>query len=592
MVSPVFACVHAYPAERPNGRECNAGYVRSGQTCVTCNAGFYRTAAQNVQREGETNVCNACASCIAQNLAINTLGTYMTRECTTTSNRVCVNCRSACASGQYIQAYCTQAQDMQCQPCATVCPDGMFRSATVCPGTGLTDIQLRDCIPCLTSCGPGQYLTGSCPPEGRTNKICVACSTGLRCQAGEYEGGCANSTDTHCMPFTTCNTGYTYLADESATQDGYCRTCSTCEGQSTVRPCTKRDDTVCRGSTSCSTRVNCPRLTSTNRSALFCDYSLGESNAFCGVCPPGYGSDGQYCTECPRGYTCDRVGQPVCRGQCGPLIRSECVSEFGLDYARCEARCARLTDTRDPWRGSFVLADDENCATYFLCTPGYFKNFTASGSVDCDACDNLLLPAGAQWVTAGLSVEDDASCLWECRPDQYRPTASGLACESKPGRTGGYTLNQAGWWAGRSGGGVCGMGRTSQEGTAIAPEECLACQPLVGDVMRWRDRTDQCEFECVRPTDTRMGSRCVPERRACSGEGVVLSGQTCVPQTFPWNRPGYRKTGWGAPRQATMTGSGPAVRYPLAFSAGYGIRNRHTVVPSAGAAEGRVEGPL
>jgi hypothetical protein len=203
-----------------------------------------------------------------------------------------------------------------------------------------------------------------------------------------------------------------------------------------------------------------------------------------------------------------------------------------------------------------------------------------------------MLPAGGQWATDGLSVEDEASCLWECGPERYTPSSDGLTCVAKPGRGSQYLRNQAGSWRSASGGGVCGIGKTSQEGTAIAPEECLSCEPLVPDVMRWRDRTDQCEFECVRSSDTKRGSRCVPERRACSAEGLVLQGTTCVPQTFPWNRAGYRKlAGWTAPVVSTFQQSSAPV-YPLVTSQQFDIKNRHKVKPYAWAAERDIEGAL
>lgn len=575
-------------------RECNAGYIKSGQTCESCTAGVnYRTTAQNVQTEGQTNLCNACLTCITQDLSQSTPGTYMTAECTPTSNRVCAPCRSSCQGGEFITAGCNVTDDMQCRPCATQCPAGKKRTAVTCSGNIWFDAQLQGCKDCVTSCGAGQYLSGSCPGNTEDDRVCLPCSKNLNCRSTEYEGGCSGSTDTRCIPYTTCNAGF-YLADEGPQQDGTCRTCSSCAGQSTLRPCTRRDDVVCRGSTSCGSRLNCSRLTSTNQSALFCDYSQGFAQAYCGVCPPGYGSDGQYCTECPRGYTCDTVGQPICRGQCGPGYRSECVSELGLDYARCESKCALSTASRSPWRGSFVKADDEDCATYFLCGPGSYKNFSTGGDISCDPCNDALKPPGAIWVTDGLSVEDDASCLWECNPTLYAPSASGVACDTKGGRAGGYVLNAAGSWAGLNGGGVCGLGRTAQAGTAISADECLACQPLIGDVMRWKDRTDQCEFECVRTTDAKRGSACVPERRVCDEAGLLLldDRSTCVPQTLPWNRPGYFKTGWGAAQTAAFAVSAPAAQYPLTTSLWYGIKNRHSVTPSAEAPARPIEGRL
>jgi len=568
------------------GRECNAGFTRSGGTCESCQPGKYRTTSQNVQTEGQVNTCNDCSTCTQQSLP-GTIGNYMTEECDATRDRVCTLCRTSCATGQYIQAYCNRTHDMQCLPCATTCAAGSYRSRTLCTGSTLADTQLAACQTCETSCPAGAYLKGTCPGSGYDNTECLTCSTGIGCATSHYEGGCSGTTDTFCIPYTTCGAGF-YLADEGFDRDGTCRQCSSCNGLTTLRTCSARDDAVCRGSTSCGNGLNCELLTASNESALFCDFSEGASKAKCGLCPPGYASDGQYCTECPRGYTCDRVGRPVCRGQCGPEYRSECVSEFGLDYAKCRTKCELLPETRKPWRGSFVLAGDEDCATYFLCTPGYYKNFSTGGTVTCEPCLASMLPDGGQWVTDGLSVEDDASCLWECEPERYAPSSDGLACVAKPNRDAQRLRNQAGSWRSASGGGVCGMGRTSQEGTAIAPEECLACQPLVPDVTRWRDRTDQCEFECVRPTDARRGSRCVPERRACSGEGLA----SCVPQTFPWNRAGYRKLpGWMAPVVSTLQlSSVPA--YPLVTSQPYGIKSRHKVTPQAGATQRAIEGAL
>lgn len=570
-------------------RECNAGFIRSGSTCQSCTPRVnFRTAAQNVQDEGQTNVCNDCQTCNPSAA----LGTFMRQECTPTSNRVCGVCRSSCDVGQYIVQFCNTTHDMQCQACANVCPAGMYGSLLECTGEELQDTQLGRCRACRTTCGDNQYLSGTCPGSTYEDRVCMACSKDLRCGIDQYEGGCTISSDTRCLPYTTCNPGF-YLADESSTRDGVCRPCSTCSGLlSTVRPCTRWDDVVCRGSSSCGERDPCNQLTTSRGSALFCDYSQGMSRAFCGVCPPGYGGDGQYCTECPRGYTCDTVGQPACRGQCPPGYRSECVSELGLNYARCETQC-QLSGLRTPWRGSFLLADNDNCATYFLCTPGYYKNFSASGTVSCDECDAQLLPAGAMWVTDGLSVEDDASCLWECRPSLFQPTADGLGCESKPGRSQGYLPNPAGSWTSLNGGGVCGVGRTSQEGTAISLAECLACQPLVPDVMRWKDRTDQCEFECVRPTDIKRGSVCVPERRACNTAGLLLLlDGTCVPQTFPWNRPGFMKTGWKSPRLERFTPGSLPLQYPLLTSRGFGIKDRHHVTLTAGGTPRPIEGRL
>ena len=590
-------------------RECNAGSVRSGTTCVSCESGTtFRDASRNVEDEGQTNACFACGECTLQQAATNSngeasftvSGTYMTQECLPASDRVCSLCSTSCGEGRLITGWCTRRQDLQCAPCTTTCGPERYLSAARCLGGTTTDTVLAGCLGCVASCSAGFYLKGTCPGNTRESNLCVPCDLNKPC-VGQYRAGCSGSEDTFCADFPDCGPGF-YLADESATQAGTCQACSSCGSQSVVRPCTRFDDTVCRGSSSCSGGLPCSRLTASNRSSFFCDYSGGAERAFCGVCPPGYRSDGQYCVECPRGYTCDLAGRVACRGQCPPWVRSECVRDFGLGFARCPAascdQASNFGQTRVAWRGSFELASEDNCATYFLCRPGHYKNFSAGGTVSCDGCDETRLPRGARWATEGLSPEDDASCLWECLAETHAPSDDGLRCEMRPGGRGLVSVgNLAGYWRGVSSGGVCGLGRTSQAGAAVSPGECLECEPLVPDVMRWRDKTDQCEFECLEATDTRRGSRCVPERLGCDEEAGLARGAdgVCAAQAYPWNRPGRRKTGGVVVVSARVLAGGAGVEeapYPRASSVGFGIKNRHSVTVAPGAAAVPVQGPL
>ena len=589
-------------------RECNAGSVRVGSTCVSCESGTtFRDATRNVEEEGQTNTCFACGECTQQQAVsgsngvaeFSVSGTYMTQECLPASDRVCALCSTSCGPGRRITAWCMTRQDLQCTACTTTCDPGEYLSSETCDGDTTTDAVREGCLECVESCSRGFFLKGTCPGNTRESNQCFACDLNRPCD-NKYRAGCSGTQDTFCQDFPVCDNGF-YLSDESATQPGTCRPCSDCGSQSVVRPCTRFDDTVCRGTSSCSEGLPCSLLSASNRSSFFCDYSLGPTRAFCGVCPPGYRSDGQYCVECPRGYTCDLAGRLACRGQCPPWVRSECVQDFGLGFARCPAaslcsQASNFGETRVAWRGSFELASEDNCATYFLCRPGHYKNFSAGGTVSCDGCDEALLPVGARWTTEGLSPEDDESCLWGCRAETHAPSEDGLGCVAKDGRGLVSVGNLAGYWRGVSSGGVCGLGRTSQAGAAMSPEECLACEPLVPDVMRWRDKTDQCEFECLDPTDTRRGSRCVPERLGCDEEAGLARGPdgVCAAQAYPWNRAGRRKTGGVVVVASTRTIQ-PAeaeAPYPRASSVGSGIKDRHSVTPRAGAAALPVQGPL
>ena len=474
-------------------------------------------------------------------------------------------------------------------------------SSQQCGGSAGYDEVLAACIPCLTfaNCTGDYYLSGACTGSERVINTCLSCNKNQICPPGQYRQACSGFTDTTCQPYRTC-AGGEYLSDETLDRDGVCRPCSLCGGLTLVVGCTRYDDTVCRGSSSCSDRIPCPRLMSTNRSALFCDYSLGPERATCGICPPGYGSDGQYCLECPRGYTCDRVGEPICRGQCQAGVLSACDFEFGLGYAQSglswQACTGEYSNSRRPWRGTYTEAEDGDCGAYFLCVAGSYKNFSTGGTVSCEPCDASLLPTrGAldRFVTEGLSAEDDASCLWECRHDLAAPHSETGLCVAKSGRERGFLWNAAGWWTSSGGASeVCGEGLTSQEGTAMLKSECLACQPLpAGDVMRWRPRTTQCEFVCLQRSDTKRGSKCVRAQACTNAEGLVVAGGACSLQAFPWNRPGYEKVGLSVQVGAWNPSSTPPP-YPRTSSLKHGVRSRHTVTATAGAVPRTVEGPL
>ena len=398
-------------------RECSAGYVKNagGTSCVQCaNGTKYREAGQNVATEGMANVCYSCTGC--QDSRLYSPGSYMTRECAYNRDRGCTICTTWCDAGQFRTALCNTTHNRQCQACATRCPAGYYLSGQACTGSTDYDVVLANCRPCLGvgQCVPGTaYLSGTCAGDTAYSNTCLDCDKAKSCP-GQYRGGCANLSNTRCLDYRACPTGY-YLADESPDRDGTCKACSTCEGLGQLRSCTKFDDAVCGGS-SCNGVVPCPTRTSSNRSAYFCDYTRGQGRASCGVCPPGYSSDGQFCQECPRGFTCDRIGGIACRGQCGAGVRSACESQYGLGYAVCDTACELpAPDTRLPWRGSYVQAQTELCATYFLCTVGYYKFFGTGGSVECQPCNASLLPTRGvldMWVTEGLSAFDDSSCLW------------------------------------------------------------------------------------------------------------------------------------------------------------------------------------
>ena len=556
----------------------------------------------NVQNEGEVNTCAACLQC--RN------GTdFESRVCTPTQNRQCTPCSTACPAGNFQSRPCITTANRVCSPCSSFCPRGRFRplSAT-CSGGTTFDAVLAACKPCLTpqDCGPGKYVSKECTGRDTTPNQCVLCSvipTTGECTSSQFRGGCVNFTDTRCLPYTQCQPGVSYLAGESRTQDGVCTTCSRCGnlGLAVLRNCSVHDDAVCQGPP-CNRSTPCATPSAlVNHSRMFCDYSRGESSAFCGVCPNGYGSDGQFCRECPRGSTCDRLGRVECRGQCKAGTVSVCAPDLSLGSVMCDQACPLPpagTGSRWVRRGTHTRPEAGRCETYFQCGAGTVKVFRSTGVVECEACPIGLLPSQGlleRWVTEGLSTGDTQSCLWECKREVATTNAARTGCVILPGRQTVTGVNPAGWWLEplSKASAQCPSGRTSEQGAATSAGECIACHALPTGAV-WVAGSSQCEWACIDTSrwstvrSLRRGSVCVQPLETCSGaSGVARSadGGSCESTSFPWNRGGYRKLGWGTPvvaplAQATWWGgrvSGILQDGLTMMSLGHGISDRHTL---------------
>lgn len=555
-------------------------------SCVACSAGStYRTTAMNrVSAAAEINKCYACKTC---------LGTeYRSTACTITANAVCVSCSTSCLAGQYQSKACTATANRVCSACATRCPAGKYLSSVrKCSGKTAYDEVVANCIACKqpSECGPGFYLSAACVGTETVSNYCKTCSLG-NCGPSQYRSLCGGYSDTQCVEFRTCPANH-YLAGESRTQDGACRACSTCE-TGVARPCTRYEDVVCEGQP-CNAAIPCERRSNVSRLSYFCDFSSGAEYATCGVCPHGYGSDGQYCQECPRGVTCNIKGEVECKGQCGAGVLSSCESEWDLGYAACGTVCeAPSVPSQLPWRGSYTDMEGDHCAGYFRCEAGYYKEFATGGTVSCEPCAEARPTLGVndRWVTEGLSVGDETSCLWECKRELAAP--NGATCGRLVGREQRAGWNQAGSWAGSGGEGTCKAGFTSEAQTAMVMDECLACPPLDLLTQRPRPVTTQCEWECVEYGAIQLGGGCVKPRSDCLTEGVTELAGVCQPTSYPWNRPGSSKKGWATPVVSEYTGKPWSGAEQIAFaSKPYGIYSRHTLA-TAGGISRIIQGPM
>ena len=200
----------------------------------------------------------------------------------------------------------------------------------------------------------------------------------------------------------------------------------------------------------------------------------------------------------------------------------------------------------------------------------------------CEPCTETRPTGGTldRWVTEGLSVGDASSCLWECKRELA--AWQGSTCSLLSGREQRGSWNQAGSWASRLGSGTCKVGFTSEAETAMLQGECLVCPPLDTGVQRLKTVTDQCEWECTQYGAARMGGRCLLPRSDCLTTGVSELGGACMVTSYPWNRPGYTKTGWGVPAVSQYSGSVLASEPVAPVSLHHGVNNRHTLVLSGG----------
>ena len=592
-----------------------------GSLCNPCGAGTYRVSASNVANEGQVNTCGACTGCAS-------LVNYESLSCTPTRNRVCTACRVSCSTGQYKLSACNVTTDLVCASCATRCNAGYYRTAASrCDGTTDYDSFLRGCVRCKQpgDCSPGYYISpGACAGSETVSNQCQLCAvvppTG-DCLPSQYRGGCFNYTNTICVNFTRCQAGQ-FLAEESRSQDGVCRACTNCTalGLAFLRQCTTYDDAVCKGSP-CNLSAPCVTPAAlVSRGRLACDYSGGGlTSAFCGMCPLGYGSDGQFCLDCPRGSTCNRIGVPECQGQCARGRRGVCDDDFMGGYVSCQgASCVStgLGINRVVSRGPYIRAEDGACEPYFQCSAGYYKVFRSTGVAECEACAGSLPSKGLldQWVTEGLSIGDGLSCLWDCKAGVAMLNATRTGCTLLSGRALGSGQNLAGWWKPISGNGItgqCAYGTTSEPGMALNATDCVACPAVPWGAARiWNSVV--CDWKCEAYGAVRRGGVCVAPVSTCAGlrgytrRSATDLGARCVATAFPWNRGGFKKTGWAAPLVVVAGGGGWAdavirpqsglVQDGLAVnSLRYGVSGRHSVVVMVGDGTNTtrsVEGPL
>ena len=181
---------------------CNDGYYLSGNDCVQCGAGYYRS---------KTDALGSCTACPA--------GKYSTAT-TASSSSTCAPCTAftSCPVGNYFTS-CTTTKNSECVACTNGPASNSFYSSS--SGTVVNS--------CQYGCNGGYYLSGSnCATCGagyyRTSTDVI--DTCNMCPSGKYSTVVAAASSTVCSPCTSCPNNGQYTMNCGVANSGTCAYCT------------------------------------------------------------------------------------------------------------------------------------------------------------------------------------------------------------------------------------------------------------------------------------------------------------------------------------------------------------------------------
>jgi TNFR/NGFR cysteine-rich region len=441
---------------------CSAGKKAEAvgmSACTSCNAGTISSAGQCI-----------CASCIP--------GTSFSA---TSGQSACIAC-TKCGAGTYISSDCTASSDRTCASCSSTgstCTGYQYWS---CPGgtpTGYT------CTPC-TGTVAGQYCAAGnepslvCNGKGSTDSTCAACQVGkykdspsvmscVSCLLGTYT---ASTGSIACLPCTNKPaTGAAYVSWTTPASSnscpyqcipGYYRSGSNCIAcnKTAGKYSGASDLTACQSCTRGSTNGNSYFLIPTNFSGINNDCPW-ECNAgykksmigTCVACTSGttyhaasdnavYQNQSNTCLNCtklcangtfmttPCITTRNRVC-PVCSAKCptGYYVATECSQTSDLTCKACVTKCSvnqylSATKCTGNERSDVVNSSCIACRLPGECPQNFYLNKICPGNESlpnvCEKCDySTDCPVGTY--SAGCSGLTKRYCAnqTKCSTGQY-----------------------------------------------------------------------------------------------------------------------------------------------------------------------------
>lgn len=201
-LTPATGYIWSNPGVDCTTKKCPAGYYcPNGTTQTACSSGNYCPEGSGSQSACPSgSYCPTTATSATCSTTACGSGTYMSAACSSTSDRVCSNCRLPCvyAGGEYEASPCTATADRTCGTCSTSCPAGQWQSAA-CSTTAN-----RVCSAC-TTCSAGQWQQSDC--TATANRVCKTCTT---CPAGQWQSAaCTATADTVCLGCSACGANST-----------------------------------------------------------------------------------------------------------------------------------------------------------------------------------------------------------------------------------------------------------------------------------------------------------------------------------------------------------------------------------------------
>ena len=503
----------------PTCDQCAQGYFKLGSTCVACSTwqcgiGFYRGACGT----SSDAICEACTGKPRNALFTTTGQPSDTNNCSWACNagywksgQSCVSCStSSCPAGEYRGA-CAMDSDAPCLACnaSQLSQRAVFvgtLEAEVChwecsPGYNKTtnmrtseETSCRAC-PLYSNSSAGAQMASDCLCKagyaGRNGSICRACSPGhykdwsgegncTECSAGKYSNVTARSADC-----TLCISGK-YSQHLAQISDDSCLDCplwsTSLAGSAAVSDCLCNAGYVGPISTENASCTPCVagKFKAVNGSEVACTdceagkYSLVNASVSCALCPAGKYSEftsantSNVCITCPANTTSGRASSRLANclciagftganGSCtqclpgtfkdgpGPEACSLCpASTYSVRFAAVNfSVCKQCPSETESAPGSSSINSCTCLAGYEMngtlsedgsCRPCLAGKFKTGGNGTCKHCPlNSWSDAGSTNISQckcalGYHGLDGSTCL-ACAAGKYKPTNGSSACQ-------------------------------------------------------------------------------------------------------------------------------------------------------------------